>query len=256
MSGAARVSLIDVAAVVIRRDLTRMVRQPTRLVGTLAPALLMWGLLGSGLGGTFARTGGGGYGSFLGPGMVALVAMFASIFGAIALIEDKHSGFLQSAMVSPTPRWMSALARVCSGVLVAGVQAGLCLMPMGLLGVRAGVVEWMVGALMLVGMSAGVSGVSLGLAWRVDSVSGFHGVMNAILMPMWLLSGSFFESESAPLWLRWVVRINPLSWPIGGLRHALEDGLGSVTWLEWSGTGVFAAAGVAAAVRVIGREPR
>lgn len=248
---------LDVAVGTVRRDVARLVRRPSRLVGAMAPALLMWGLLGSGMGGTFMRDGGpGGYGAFLGPGMVALVAMFASVFAAIALIEDRHSGFLRAAMVSPTARPVAAMARVASGVLVAGVQAGLCLAPMALLGVQAGATDWLAALAFLAAISAGITGVSLALAWRVDSVSGFHGIMNAVLMPMWLLSGSFFDSSSAPAWLRWLVAINPLSWPIRGLRRSLEDGAWAVGWAEWAGAAAFGAAGMMGAILVIGRERR
>ena len=246
---------LDVAVGTVRRDVARLVRRPSRLVGAMAPALLMWGLLGSGMGGTFMRDGGpGGYGAFLGPGMVALVAMFASVFAAIALIEDRHSGFLRAAMVSPTARPVAAMARVASGVLVAGVQAGLCLRRWRCW-TRAG--RRMLAALaFLAAISAGITGVSLALAWRVDSVSGFHGIMNAVLMPMWLLSGSFFDSSSAPAWLRWLVAINPLSWPIRGLRRSLEDGAWAVGWAEWAGAAAFGAAGMMGAILVIGRERR
>jgi ABC-type polysaccharide/polyol phosphate export permease len=58
-------------------------------------------------------------------------------------------------------------------------------------------------------------------AWRLDSVQGFHGVMNLVLMPMWLLSGALFPLTSAHTWIGWVMRINPLTYGLAALRAAL-----------------------------------
>ena len=56
------------------------------------------------------------------------------------------------------------------------------------------------------------------LAWRMDSTQGFHAIMNLLLMPMWLLSGSFFPAPASG-WLAWVVRLNPLTYGTAGLRR-------------------------------------
>ena len=48
-------------------------------------------------------------------------------------------------------------------------------------------------------------------AWRMDSVQGFHAVMNLLLMPMWLLSGALFPATGAAGWMRVVMDVNPLT---------------------------------------------
>ena len=46
--------------------------------------------------------------------------------------------------------------------------------------------------------------------------------MNLLLMPMWLLSGAFFPATAGVL--GWVVRLNPLTYGVAGLRRLLDAG--------------------------------
>jgi ABC-2 type transport system permease protein len=62
----------------------------------------------------------------------------------------------------------------------------------------------------------------------MDSTQGFHAVMNLFLMPMWLLSGAFFPASGASRWLAWVMTVNPLTYGVAAVRHALYLGRGDV----------------------------
>jgi ABC-2 type transport system permease protein len=62
------------------------------------------------------------------------------------------------------------------------------------------------------------------IAWRMDSTQGFHAVMSVFLLPMWLLSGAFFPHDVGG-WLGWIVRLNPLTYGVAGLRHYLQNGM-------------------------------
>ena len=55
----------------------------------------------------------------------------------------------------------------------------------------------------------------------MDSTQGFHAIMNLLLMPMWLLSGSFFPASGAPVWIRAIIRANPLTYGVGAMRRVL-----------------------------------
>jgi ABC-2 type transport system permease protein len=61
------------------------------------------------------------------------------------------------------------------------------------------------------------------IAWRMDSTQGFHAIMSVFLLPMWLLSGAFFPMDVGG-WLGWIIRINPLTYGVAGLRHYLQNG--------------------------------
>jgi ABC-2 type transport system permease protein len=79
-----------------------------------------------------------------------------------------------------------------------------------------------IGAVAALGcISIALIGLGLAMAWIVDSSQGFHGVMNALLMPMWLLSGAVFPVEEAAGWLRFVALANPLTWCHAAMRSSL-----------------------------------
>jgi ABC-2 type transport system permease protein len=40
-------------------------------------------------------------------------------------------------------------------------------------------------------------------------------------MPMWLLSGSFFPPSGAPVWIQWIIRVNPLTYGVAAIRRSL-----------------------------------
>ena len=70
-------------------------------------------------------------------------------------------------------------------------------------------------------MAFGLTGLGFILAWRMDSTQGFHAIMNLFLMPLWLLSGALFPLDGAPHWLRMIMRLNPLTYGVSALHHAL-----------------------------------
>lgn len=207
-----------------RRELHRFVRQPSRIAAAVGTPLLVWVFFGSGFAGSFApRSDNVSYTAYLIPGMAALAALFSSIFAAISLIEDRQSGFLQSVLVSPAPRWAVAGAKVLGSSAVAAGQAALLLVPALLMGVGSpAALVPAFGAILVIAVL--ISGIGLAAAWHIDSVPGFHGVMNLVLMPMWLLSGSVFPVSGAAGWLRVVMLANPLTWPTAAMRGALIPG--------------------------------
>lgn len=227
------------------REFLRLCRQPSRIVGTLGTVAIVWLVLGGG----FARAAVGsdaGYVAWLLPGMVSMAALFTAVFGAITLIEDRKEGFLQAALVSPAPRAGIAGAKIIAGGFLALVQAGAVLAAAPLVGVHpsgAGIAGALIASACI---AAGVLGVGTALAWRVGSVAGFHGLMNLVLMPMWLLSGSVFPASEAAGWMRVVIAINPLSWPTDALRGSVLGEAAGV--FAWAGATAFAVGGVAIAI--------
>lgn len=253
----------------IRRELIRFARQPSRIVGAVGTPILIWVFLSSGFstppGQQIAPGGGGGaggipYAAFLLPGMASMIVLFSAIFAAISLIEDRHEGLLQSVLVSPAPTWATVVSKVTAATILATGQAVLILLAAPLVGLHPGLGGFMAALGALACISLSIGGLSLALAWYVDSVQGFHSVMNLILMPMWLLSGAFFSVGGSAVWLAWIMRLNPLTWPTEALRAALlgdaaatRDAPAAIVWLV---TLAFAAAGVALPWMVMRRPVR
>jgi ABC-2 type transport system permease protein len=206
-----------------KRELVRQTRQPSRVIATVATPLMLWVFIVGGFSQAIGDVADGqtNLTAYTIPGMASLTVMFASIFAAISLIQDRHDGVLRAALVSPAPKWSIAMSKIGAGSVLALIQAVIVLLALPLLDTQltpAGVV----GALAaLLCTSVALIGIGLAMAWIVDSTQGFHGVMNALLMPMWLLSGAVFPVEDAAGWLRLVALCNPLTWAHAAMRHSL-----------------------------------
>ncbi|MEQ9454471.1 MAG: ABC transporter permease [Phycisphaeraceae bacterium] len=223
------------------RELTRFSRQRTRIIGALATPVIFWILLGSGLnnvltiGETTALTsplsdptthGGGGVGylAYFFVGTVLMIVLFTAIFSMITVIEDRREGFLQGVLVSPAPGSAVAAGKMLGAATIATLQGGLFLLAWPfVLGPIA--ITWWLASLAVIGLIAlGLAGLGLLLAWPMNSTAGFHALMNVLLMPMWFLSGAVFPLDVAPLWLRLLGYINPLTYGHTLLSYTMFEG--------------------------------
>lgn len=224
------------------RELVRFFRQRTRVVGALGQPIIFWVLFGAGLHGSFRGPTGMeemSYQEYFFPGVAVMIVMFTAIYSTISIIEDRRDGFLQGVLVAPIPRTSLVLGKVCGGTILAVLQAVVFLMvgpllslvglapPLetGLTWQNAGAV---IGFLALIGFSLTALGYLI--AWPMDSTHGFHAIMSVFLMPMWLLSGSFFPAGDSG-WLSWVIRLNPLTYGVAGLRRIMMSDATVVTGL-------------------------
>jgi ABC-2 type transport system permease protein len=239
-----------------KRELIRQLRQPSRVIASIATPMLIWLFI---VGGFSKAVGGvaGGQSSLTAytiPGMASLTVMFASIFAAISLIQDRHDGVLRAALVSPAPGWSIALSKIGAGSVLALIQALIVLLTLPLLGVGLTPIG-VFGAVLALGcISVALIGLGLALAWIVDSTQGFHGVMNAVLMPMWLVSGAIFPVEDAAGWLRVIALLNPLTWAQAAMRSSLGMSDQMNTALAWAITVCFALFGALLGTWTISRS--
>jgi ABC-2 type transport system permease protein len=208
----------------VRRELVRFYRQPSRVVGALGSPLLFWFLLGSGLGNSFRSSEapqGMGYLEYFFPGTIVLVILFTAIFSTISIIEDRREGFMQSVLVAPVSRFGIVGGKVLGGTVLATLQGMLFLLLAPLVGFGisfSGFLEMLVAMFLL---SFTLTSLGFIFAWKLNSVQGFHGVMNLVLIPMWLLSGALFPLAGAPIWLKAVMYLNPLTYGVILVRTAL-----------------------------------
>ncbi|MFV0443253.1 MAG: ABC transporter permease, partial [Planctomycetaceae bacterium] len=217
----------------MQREIVRFLRQRSRLTGALLQPVIFWVLFGTGLSGSFRMPGGdaaGNYQAYFLPGIAAMIVMFTAIFSAISVIQDRNEGFLQGVLASPASRLAIVLGKVGGGATLAVLQGVLFLLVAPLLrfvglapeiALPASAGAWLGMVAMLVLIAVSLCGLGYALAWRLDSVQGFHAVMSVLFFPMWLLSGAFFPvAESG--WLGWLMRLNPLTYGVAGLRQAMS----------------------------------
>ena len=252
------------------RELVRFFRQRTRVIGAVGQPVIFWVLFGAGLRGSFQAPEWAPadmtYQEYFLPGIAVLIVLFTSIFSTISVIEDRREGFLQGVLVAPVPRLSIVLGKLAGGTVLAVLQAGLFVAvgplltligfapPMDLAVTPAIMAKT---AAFLVLLAFALTALGYCIAWPMDSTQGFHAVMSVFLMPMWLLSGAFFPAGEG--WLGWVIRLNPLTYGVAGLRRSLyppgtfTEGLPPL-WLCVAVSVGFAAVCIAVAVWLTNRR--
>jgi ABC-2 type transport system permease protein len=207
-----------------RRELVRFLRQRHRIVGALGTPIVFWLLLGLGMGRSFAgigAPGGANYLQFFFPGTMLMILLFTAIFSTISIIEDRREGFLQSVLVAPVSRISIVLGKVLGGTALAFLQGIVFLFLAPLVGLHLTILGALEACAMMLIISFALTGLGFSIAWRMSSTQGFHAIMNLFLMPLWFLSGALFAPQTAWTGLRWVMRINPLSYGLAGLQRAV-----------------------------------
>lgn len=261
MSAASRSGFWLPAASLWQREVVRFLRQRSRVAGAFAAPLLFWILLGAGYGTSFRAQGSGsGYLGYFFPGSLVLTLFFTAIYSTISIIEDRREGFLQSVLVAPIPRGAVVAGKILGGTTVALLQALAFLLLAPFAGIPLGWASLAATAGVLALIAIGLTGLGVLLAWRMESTQGFHAVMNLVLMPMWMLSGSLFPISGAAGWLGWVMRLNPLTYCVAATRAALHleagGGAGAPSLaLSLGVTAAFCILTFAAATILVGRRP-
>jgi ABC-2 type transport system permease protein len=205
------------------REITKFLRDRSRVIGALVQPLGFWVLLGLGFYGTFQMPGDAevGYLEYLYPGIIALILLFTAIFSTISVVQERQEGFLQAALVAPVPRLTIVLGLVSGGATLAVAEAVLFLFLAPLVGLVPTVAGLAVILAATVATALAFTALGFTIAWRLDTTRGFHAVMNLFLLPMWFLSGAFFPAASVPDLLRWVMYANPAYYGVAAIRQGL-----------------------------------
>jgi ABC-2 type transport system permease protein len=198
------------------RELVRFFRQRNRVFGALGQPIIFWLLFSEGLRGNQLD-----YAHFF-PGTLVMILLFTAIFATISIIEDRNEGFLQAVLVAPAPRWAMVLGKVLGSAAIAMIQ-GLLFLALGAatLGLRSSLGDAALAIVLMALISVALTALGFAIAWRMESTHAFHAIMSVFLLPMWLLSGAFFPAGGEGA-LAWIVRINPLTYGVAGLRHYLR----------------------------------
>jgi ABC-2 type transport system permease protein len=205
-------SFILPAATLWQRELVRFWRQKSRVMGVVASPLVFW---------LFIGYGSNDLAKFY-SGALVLTVMFSAIFSTITIIEDRREGFLLSMLVSPAPRTSMVLGKILGSATLGWIQGMIFLIfaPLAGIAIAPGELLTLAAAIFLVSFT--LTGLGFVLAWKMESTSGFHALMNLLLFPMWIVSGALFPMATAHGWIKAVMWINPLTYSISLLNNVLR----------------------------------
>ncbi|GAA0432684.1 transport permease protein [Acrocarpospora corrugata] len=208
--------------VVLHREFLRFVSDRTRMVSSLLQPVLWLFVMGTGLGSLVRDSIPGiDFRTFMFPGMIAMTVITTGMFSAASIVWDREFGFLREMLVAPVGRGAIVLGKCLGGALMATSQGVLILALAGLVGVpyAPGLLLTLLGEMFLAAFTITAFGTLL--AARMKSMQSFFGVMQMAIMPMVFLSGAMFPLANLPSWLHVLTTVNPLTYAVDPMRHAV-----------------------------------
>ena len=166
------------------------------------------------------------YIDFLIPGLVGLNLMGSGMWGlGFAVVQARTRKLLKLLAATPMRRTHFLLSFMLSRLifLVLEVVAviGFGWIAFGV-SVRGSILD--LGVISLVGAMS-FAGLGLLVAARPQTIEGVSGLMNLVMLPMWLLSGTFFAATRFPEFWQPVIQALPLTALNDALRATINEGL-------------------------------
>jgi len=166
------------------------------------------------------------YIDFVVPGLLGMNLMGSAMWGlGFSIVEARQKKLLKRLVASPMPRWQYLTSFLLSrlAMLVVEVVAFLGFARLAF-GVPFRGSLWQL-ALLCVITSLVFSALGLLVASRAKTMEAVSGLMNLVMLPMWILSGVFFSASRFPAVIQPVVRALPLTAAIDAMRGNMLQGL-------------------------------
>ncbi len=165
------------------------------------------------------------YIDFLLPGLLGMNLMGTGMWGiGFSIVSARMRNLLKRLVATPMRKRDYLLGQLVGRTVFLFLEVGVLL---GFAGVVFDVpIRGSFFALGLVSVIGAMSFAGLGLlvASRARTMEGVSGLMNAVMLPMWILSGTFFSTSRFPDVMQPVVQALPLTAINDALRAVMIDG--------------------------------
>ena len=166
------------------------------------------------------------YIDFLIPGLVGLNLMGSGMWGlGFAVVQARTRKLLKLLAATPMRRSHFLLSFMLSRLIFLALEV-VALIGFGWIafGVSVQGSILTLGVISLVGAMS-FAGLGLLVAARTRTIEGVSGLMNLVMLPMWLLSGTFFAATRFPDFWQPVIQALPLTALNDALRATMTEGL-------------------------------
>jgi ABC-2 type transport system permease protein len=166
------------------------------------------------------------YVGFMLAGIVTFTIVGNGISGAMPLLWDKETGYLDRLMSMPIARSTVIVSRFVFQVAQQSAQILLVVLVALLLGVRIatgplGLLVILVAAALL---TMSVTAAFSALAYAVPQHGTFFAIAGFVTLPLLFMSNAFVPLDAMPGWMAVVARLNPLTYAIEAMRTLVIGG--------------------------------
>jgi ABC-2 type transport system permease protein len=173
------------------------------------------------------RERGARYIDFLVPGLLGMNLMGSGIWGlGFAIVDARKKRLLKRLIATPMSRIQYLASFALSRLTLLFMEVGLLL---GFAVLAFGVpVRGSLPLLVVICLLSSLAFASLGLliASRAQTMEGASGLMNLVMLPMWIFSGVFFSASRFPDAIQPLIQALPLTAVIDALRANILRGAG------------------------------
>jgi ABC-2 type transport system permease protein len=165
------------------------------------------------------------YIDFLIPGLLGMNLMNSGMWGiGFALVDMRQRKLLKRFVGTPMRRGDFLLAIMTSRLLLMVIEIGLLLV-FGVIIFHMRVLGSVFSIALLGGLgSLTFGGVGLLTASRAQKIESISGLINLVMMPMWIFSGVFFSYERFPAVIHPLIKALPLTALNDALRASILEG--------------------------------
>lgn len=166
------------------------------------------------------------YIGFMLPGIIAFTIVGNGVGGAMPLLWDKETGYLDRLMSMPIARSSVIVSRFVFQVAQQSAQILLVVMVALALGVRieTGMLGLLVILLTAALLTMSVTAAFSALAYAVPQHGTFFAVAGFVSLPLLFMSNAFVPLDAMPVWMEVVARLNPLTYAIEVMRTLALSG--------------------------------
>ena len=216
-----------------QRDMLKFFRDKARLFGSFAMPFMFLIIFGSGMSGALSAMINSNdaagpladfnYIQFMFPGIIAMTTFNTSIFSSLSIVQDREFGYLKEILVSPISRTSIAIGKILGGATMAFLQGLLMMVFVPFIGIELSlpILIKLLPAMLLVSLT--FTSLGLLIASRLKTAEGFQVVVQMLIFPMLFLSGAFFPLTGMPLWMNYLVKINPMTYAVDMFKRIILE---------------------------------
>ncbi len=166
------------------------------------------------------------YVDFLVPGLIGMNLMSGGLWGIGFVLVDMRVRNLLKRLVATPMRRRDFLLSMLGTRIMFFIPEMIFLLVAAFLIFNVQVVGSVM-TMVIIGLigAASFAGIGLLVACRAQRVETITGLMNLVMLPMWMMSGVFFSSERFPDVLQPFIQVLPLTLLINALRSVMLDGV-------------------------------